>query len=596
MRPFRDISDVNNISRIDEIMQAIKNYAPNGSFIINTAENEYQKVLYQKFNEFGLTYDKNYTIFSMDLNPIYMYNTGYENYKGSMILVHSYTGYENTTYSFDRIFIDGINSMLINEIYPLDDDISLTYTVFEQLGRSITISGSILPSKYKPYLFRRSTPQPVAGPFEIYTSGFGQGAIRILQMNETVTSSTSITDPFELISYDTFSQRGYSFHDYKHTCNLLDDVVYKPTYSYVIGLLFDIESVYGAKRYLELQLIISLVNQDGGIGGLDIIIKHNGYTGDSTTITKYAKDFIDSESNLLCFIGANTDQERKVFDNFLVKNELLCFSFTRSKGEVIYKNVIVMNYLAHQIVSYQTLWAYDNFDNVAIVAANTTLSIDKAELTVKYANYIGKKPIAMIILNDTNYETDLKPLNNSYDSFLTITFLEDQTIDFMTQYNEDFPSESYPILISDFIFDYFDGCDNESIYKGHYAQLPYYRRNDYEINIELRDLINEYKGKDVDNLNLDMIINYNAIQFIVKARTEAKDNTATQLIQTLYNYRLDLPDGKGRIKTDNYCMSHVNIGKITSFTEVNMVFELPYPVVPREFYFLVYYYIYIFLE
>lgn len=327
--PYRDLVSKNS-SYLDEVITEINNY-PN-SVIIITAEDTFQKEIFESFNVNNINYANGHLIISFTLSSVLIYQLGYSNLDKTMFFVHGYDDFSNSI-TLDKRYSASVNGIVAEE-FPLPSSFSIIADAIQQLMKSFTVSGSELPSEYGSYIFHQITNIPSAGPYEIYYNGLAQCQYRILQVDGT-------NQKFELISEDTFSMRAYVYPNENKDCDLRDEELIKASESMIIGVLFDIRSTEGAERWNEVQLVVELINQDGGIDGVLLDVEQNNYDGDYNNIVQYATELMESY-NVVAYIGASTIEERKAIEEYLEEKGVLLFCIFSSFGEEVYKNIIMV--------------------------------------------------------------------------------------------------------------------------------------------------------------------------------------------------------------------------------------------------------------
>lgn len=175
------------------------------------------------------------------------------------------------------------------------------------------------------------------------------------------------------LTQDYFARKADAFHNGTLSCSFKDDSkkYINHVSQYKIGLLWNVKTLEGSRRYEETQMFVELMNQDGGINGRELKLITTKYNDDVSMINDIVIELCKDE-NLLFFIGTTTTAERNAINATLIEYDKLCFSFQPSSGQVAYRNIIILNRLPHQHMNYQYYVSLELFDSYSIVYDNTT--------------------------------------------------------------------------------------------------------------------------------------------------------------------------------------------------------------------------------
>lgn len=109
---------------------------------------------------------------------------------------------------------------------------------------------------------------------------------------------------------------------------------------YYISTLFNMNSEYASKRIDNMKLAIDIVNQNGGINGISLVLLKVDYDGNESKISDIYKSQIEKYPNILCFIGTDTTAEKDAVDEISSEYEIPIFSINPGAGEHSYKSII----------------------------------------------------------------------------------------------------------------------------------------------------------------------------------------------------------------------------------------------------------------
>lgn len=350
------------------IKKNVLEYLPNGGFIIITANNFYQNNLFQRLIALNVVSNKNYTILSFTLNEAYANNIGYDKMDNVKYLTHYYYNSNDN----GNILVNFREYMKIQCGYyvPLTNAMGLSLNMIYIFADAVMIRSYYKPSEYLEYIYHTALANPIAGPFEIYYSGYGIGRIRIVEIHSDGVSTLEFEDSFNRLT-NVFNDNE-RICDWKRSINILYfiyiDVNGEAPYSfYYIGVLFDLSTSTGKSRLQALQIDIDLFNQDGGINGKELVVLQTEYHGDVTTIASIYEKYVKTYDNILCFIGTDSKAERKAVADKTEELGVLIFAISAPEGNGNYKNIIQMAFLPHQTVSIPLYYAYTKYKDIAVI-------------------------------------------------------------------------------------------------------------------------------------------------------------------------------------------------------------------------------------
>lgn len=574
--PFTDLLEPKDEDIKKMIDDDVKGFIPNGGYIIITAEEVYQSGIFKALKELGLTIDNGYTAISMNLNSITTKIIGYNIFHGNMYMVHVNEGSQGND-GFLKEFNLEIEHIM-KDYYPISGTMGLFLNVLQQWNEAIELSGYSIPSVYKEYIYHKTTPTPSAGPYEIYYNGYGQGQMRIVKVTDA--------GVFSIEYEDTFSRTPYAFSNDSFICDWTKADPIRPLDSYIIGSLFNTKSSNGVKRFNELTLILELVNQEGGVNGRNLKIITLNYDEDPDNIILCAEKVIN-DPNFLCYFGTDSEEEREILQPFLEEHDKLCFVFLDAHGEVAYKNIIQMSFITHQYETYQIYWAYNYYDAIIVVHDNDSVTLERVKYIENLAGTLGQPYLESILFNDTRTQTDYikSRIDTDYPKLCIVTILASLTGDFLLQYTASgIDKAKNPVLITDFTLRLMNNYDN-NLFAGHFGGEAFYRRSQKEINKALFEFIETYKGEPDDNVNQNMIVNYDIVQLLVEGLKEAQTTSGKDLKNELYYIRLNLPNGLMGITKNNYATAHNLIVIVDDQKDAKEYMDLPFPIMPYPFYY-----------
>lgn len=579
--PFSDLVS-NNDTYIQNIVEHdVKYFLPTGGIIILTCEEEFQYPLLRAFKSANMTSENGYSIISLNVNSIALKILGYDMFENHKYLSHYNEGNENENYNFLIKYHDVIN-MMMNDYYPISGTMGILYNIYQQWEQAVKLCGYTNPKQYKKYIYHQPTPDPAEGPYEIYYNGYAQGKLRILEVSKD--------GDYTKVMEDTFARQPQTYQSGKQTCDWHDTNVVPggAINSYIIGVLYDVRTANGVKRYNELRMIVELINQDGGVNGRQLVVNQTNYDDDYKNIITAAKQLID-DPDFLCFFGTQSEEERQAIEPLLEEKDKLLFVFLDSNGEVTYKNIIQMSYITHQYETYQMYWLFEHFQHFVIVHTNDNITMERVNFIKSLGEFVGREDSGTYIYdggNATNITIDIETKFPNDKSVCIITILGSLTGEFLLYYNEStLTPDTAPLLITDFTLRLMNDYDSKLFYN-HFGGEAFYRRSKKSVNVALFNYIETYKGNPDDNVNQNMLVMYNTIQILVSALDGITSLDSQTLRDKLYNVRLDLPNGLMGITSNNYATSHFLIVKIDDNKDVKEYMDLPYPIMPHPWYFL----------
>lgn len=255
---------------------------------------------------------------------------------------------------------------LVGVKLPFTSTLGIGYNSFQQWASAVQLSSDD-PKVYKDYFYHQTTANPIAGPYEIYYNGYGQGLLQIVEIKD------SKTLVYHSLSQDYYARRANVFHNNTLSCSFKDKSInpVQPNSQYKIALLLNVYTDEGSERYEEAQMFSDLINQDGGINGREIQIVTTNYNGNPSELNDIVKELV-KDQDLLFFIGTTNTEERNAINETLIKSNKLCFSIHSSPGQVAYQNIIILNRLPHQHLTYHFYTSIELFDSYAVIYDNTT--------------------------------------------------------------------------------------------------------------------------------------------------------------------------------------------------------------------------------
>lgn len=128
-------------------------------------------------------------------------------------------------------------------------------------------------------------------------------------------------------------------------------------------------------------------------------------------------------------------------------------------------------------------------------------------------------------------------------------------------------------------------------YIGCYAIVESYPGNPREkANTDLINKLNKYKGNAVSLANQLFFVIYNAITILSKGMNSIDGVlTSANIRNAMYDITIDGPDGKMKILTSNYVVSHMIISKIHAGKVYTFDMDLPFTMMARPYFPYVYY-------
>lgn len=251
-------------------------------------------------------------------------------------ITHYYDGYSFNNHispflsQFKQEIFQSFSNMM-----PLTNIMAIAYNAFQQWSDAVILSADD-PDTYKSYFYHQITEDPAAGPYEVYYNGYAQGLLQIVK----------IVDPYgeyEQVIQDYYAREAKVFHNNTLECSFEDLTVnpIQPISQYKVGLIWNINTESGSKRYEEIQMLVELLNQDGGIYGRKLQVVTTKYDDDVSKLNDIVKNLCN-DTDLLFFIGTTTTAERTAINKTLIDYDKLCFSFAPSPGNVAYKNIIIV--------------------------------------------------------------------------------------------------------------------------------------------------------------------------------------------------------------------------------------------------------------
>lgn len=273
---------------------------------------------------------------------------------------------------------------LVGQNLPFTGTLGIGYNSFQQWASAVQLSSDD-PSVYKDYFYHQTTQSPVGGPYEIYYNGYGQGLLQIVEIKD----SKKLV--YNLLKQDYFARKANVFHNNTLSCSFKDgnENPVQPISQYKVALLLNVNTEEGSERYEEAQMFSDLINQDGGINGRDIEIVTTEYNGNPSELNDIVKELV-LDDDLLFFIGTTDTEERNAINETLIEYNKLCFSIHSSPGQFAYQNIIILNRLPHQHLTYHLYTSLELFNSYSIVYDNTT-EYFYLYIFINYYYYIEKR-------------------------------------------------------------------------------------------------------------------------------------------------------------------------------------------------------------
>lgn len=318
---------------IQNITMDVFNITPSsGGVIVITAEDLFQIPVLQSLQRHNLTYENNFNIISFNLNEIMIKSTDIKYTANVTFVTHFYNSYPNTP-TILKDFQKSIEDQL-KESYPLTNTVGLFYNVFQLIKQTIELSGSTNPSHYREYLYSLYITDPVAGPYDVYYNGYGQGIVRLIRYNDT--------DDYILVENDLFVRTTPVYNDKTYTCSWRSTNTIKGKQIqnyYIIATLFDHTTEGGIQKYDSLVLTADMINDNGGINGYTLLIETTGYDEKIDHLIEKASLY-SNNSHLLCYLGTSSSAEQDLLSPYLDKWDKLLLVMDKAYGEVAYRNIL----------------------------------------------------------------------------------------------------------------------------------------------------------------------------------------------------------------------------------------------------------------
>lgn len=199
--------------------------------------------------------------------------------------------------------------------------------------------------------------------------------------------------------------------------------------------------------------------------------------------------------------------------------------------------------------------------------------------------HIGRLPLLELEYD----EADLAGMMNSIKTAIAghpscgiITIISKLPLFVNAYHNEGINVEKYPL----FLYDYnFKSAYNED-YIGCYTIVQSYPGNPrVQANTDLIDKLNKYKGNAVALGNQLFFVIYNAMMILSKGMNSVNDvSTSSNIRNGMYAITVDGPDGKMKILTSNYVVSHMVINKINAGKVYTFEMELPFTMMAKPYF------------
>lgn len=578
----------------DDVINSIYRFFPDGGLIYSVAEKNYTECIIKSiYNHPNMSFF-NYSFISTTIDELQMKDIGWEYVEGIYYLTYYWNGsYHETIEAFRKYY-----SKLMDDEYPTVNSIALYYNMVFTWIYAMTLSASTQPSNYLPYLFHQILDRLVIKPYEIYTNGMGQSVLSILRIENR--QSVFVSDSM-------FAQEAKVFNNGSYYCNLNNNPPISQSIFYTIGVLFNIHDPEGLKRLDEIDLIINLVNQDGGINGRLLVSNYTGYDGDPQHIVKAAKELM-YDKNLLCFIGGTSKAERDAMDDWLIDVDKLMFSIYPSTAEVNYRNIIQVASIPNTLINDQFFISLDRCDVITILAMNQNIQKEYLHYLDTLTNFYELKMNDVITFDNLTLEIeDFEPiLSKINDSFAdshdkrkcVISLVGDNTDNLIQAFAESYTTNDWRFLIYDFSITYYLNSKDGTKYENHFIGTPYYSLNTFTANIVMRNNIDNYKGNSMLLLNEYSVSDYNAMLLVKFAMDGQTDVSATTIKTNLYYASIEAPTGTLRLGLSNYCVGICTMCEMHGALGAIVFHTNPTPIIPRPFYFIVfdiYIYLYIYI-